>query len=385
MNILTMVQNIGLSPKKAASTKGGEYHSPCPGCGGEDRFHVWPEQNAGQGSYWCRGCGKGGDAIQFLIDFQGLSFKEACSRLNLKMPDRDPRRAPRAPVPGPAARKDPPAAPADTRPRTADQTLWLDHAERLVMWAHTELMKQDERRAEWQWLESRGITVEVVQKWCLGWNPGRAGKDLFRPRESWGLPPELKPDGTKKKLWIPIGLTIPLYSDDDEFTRIRIRRPKGEPRYYVIPGSSMECFVTERRRRAYVIVEAELDAMLIDHHCSDLCGVIALGNSSRKPDAAALEDLRNAAVILNALDRDPAGAKAGTWWSDNMTQCRRWPVPKGKDPGEAWERGVDLREWVTAGFPRAWTLGPLDHLERNNGARGEVLLSTPNDQKGGER
>ena len=60
--------------KRVASTNGGEFSGPCPGCGGEDRFHVWPET----GRYWCRGCGRKGDTIQFLRDFQGLSFRDAC-------------------------------------------------------------------------------------------------------------------------------------------------------------------------------------------------------------------------------------------------------------------------------------------------------------------
>ena len=29
-----------------------------------------------------------------------------------------------------------------------------------------------------------------------------------------------------------------------------------------------------------------------------------------------------------------------------------WSVPKGKDPGEAFELGVDIKEWVRAGLPR---------------------------------
>ena len=72
MNVLELVGIAGISPKKVASTKGGEYHSACPACGGNDRFHVWPEQHGGNGSYWCRRCSKSGDNIQFLIDFEGL-------------------------------------------------------------------------------------------------------------------------------------------------------------------------------------------------------------------------------------------------------------------------------------------------------------------------
>ena len=60
LNILTLYQDLThQAPEKASTTNGGEYHGPCPACGGRDRFHVWPEQRYG-GTYWCRGCGKAG-------------------------------------------------------------------------------------------------------------------------------------------------------------------------------------------------------------------------------------------------------------------------------------------------------------------------------------
>ena len=66
MNVLDLAQKH-VQLKKVATTKGGEWQGPCPGCGGSDRFHVWPEKNEGEGSYWCRQCEKSGDGIQFLL------------------------------------------------------------------------------------------------------------------------------------------------------------------------------------------------------------------------------------------------------------------------------------------------------------------------------
>lgn len=65
--------------RRVSSTNGGEYAGPCPFCGGYDRFRVWP----GKGRYWCRGCGRSGDAIQYLRDFYGLSFTEARRALGM--------------------------------------------------------------------------------------------------------------------------------------------------------------------------------------------------------------------------------------------------------------------------------------------------------------
>ena len=79
-NLLDLVADAGAGivlKKVATGARGDEYVGPCPVCGGTDRFHVWPDQKNGEGSYWCRGCDRAGDAIQFCIDFLGMSFVEA--------------------------------------------------------------------------------------------------------------------------------------------------------------------------------------------------------------------------------------------------------------------------------------------------------------------
>ena len=67
--------------KRVARTHGGEWAGPCPWCYGRDRFRVWPYREPTDDHYivyWCRGCGACGDLIQFLRDYKGLSFLEAC-------------------------------------------------------------------------------------------------------------------------------------------------------------------------------------------------------------------------------------------------------------------------------------------------------------------
>lgn len=64
----------GTTLKKVANTSGSEYAGPCPWCGGKDRFRAWLKE----GRYWCRQCNRKGDAIQFLMDFCGLNFRDAC-------------------------------------------------------------------------------------------------------------------------------------------------------------------------------------------------------------------------------------------------------------------------------------------------------------------
>lgn len=360
MNVLNLAQQK-VNLKKVASTHGGEWHGPCPACGGNDRFHVWPENNNGKGSYWCRSCGKSGDNIQFLIDFEGLNFKEACARLNIEIKNehQTPRPEPSKPEFQPTQHKLP-------------EAVWQEKAKTFVAWSHENLKQNPDVL---KWLADRGISMEAAAAARLGWNPGENGNDLFRSRPSWGLPDLKKENGRPRMLWLPIGLVVP-YVVDDIVLRIRIRRPdeivkqerlknpdKEPIRYYVIPGSSMATMIIGADRRAFVIVESELDGIACAAATKN-AGAVALGMLEGKPDAEAYAILKDSVQILNALDYgDQGGGKkaaerAMIWWKENFNErCDRWPVPKGKDPGEAYQQGIDLGKWIEAGLVPALTLG----------------------------
>ncbi len=82
MNVIDLLKEMGVQPRRVASSKGGEYHSPCPGpaCEGKDRFCVWPAEGS-DGRYWCRQCLRSGDAIQFCRDFLRMDFPTACAKV----------------------------------------------------------------------------------------------------------------------------------------------------------------------------------------------------------------------------------------------------------------------------------------------------------------
>lgn len=363
MNVLELAaKKVNL--KKVASTHGGEWQGPCPDCGGKDRFHVWPNQNTG-GSYWCRGCGKAGDNIQFLRDFSGLSFHEACEYLDISMPDRPSSMlSERFKTPAqPSAPKPSAFVPAEHQ---SPDDRWLERAEKFVSWAQEKLRWNTDAIG---WLEERGIALETAKEFRLGWNPGEDGKDIYRSRKSWGLPEVFREDGRPKALWIPVGLVIP-YFVDGVLQRVRIRRPEGEQRYYVLPGSSMPVMVIAPERRAFVVVEAELDAIACATACPQ-AGAIALGSVSAKPTAEADAVLRDALSILLALDFDVAGKKFVSWWTEHYPNCRRWPVPQGKDPGDARRMGTDLDLWIKAGLP------PILTIESGKGRPEPVEVKPP--------
>lgn len=77
-NILTFLLTSAMKPKGPH-----EYAGPCPLCGGEDRFIVWP--GTSRWSLPCRGCDQqGGDGIQFMRKYMGLTYAEACAALGIE-------------------------------------------------------------------------------------------------------------------------------------------------------------------------------------------------------------------------------------------------------------------------------------------------------------
>lgn len=359
MKLLEAAEAAGMVFKKVASTHGGEYAGPCPKCGGRDRFRLWPEDKGGEGSYWCRGCGAGGDLVQFLVDVRGLNYPSAFREAGRAYPAgyRPPGERAVASFKVPSAQ----GGERSFQPRVYDPPVetWRLKAEKLVAYAHGKLLDNPEQLDK---LAARGLDRHAVEVFRLGWIPGDNGKNaVFRPRSSWGLPMLRKDNGKERMLWIPRGLVIPCIKDG-VIQRIRIRRPgcdlktDRDVRYYILPGSSMEPLLIHPERKGFVVVESELDAMLLSRVAGAVVGVVALGSALAKPGGAAFYYLQNALRILVALDADAAGAKGWAWWNEQFTTARRWPVPLGKDPGEAVALGVDLFQWVMAGLPPTMTL-----------------------------
>lgn len=366
--VLDLVRGCGIDPGLPIGRK-REHHCACPGCGGSKRFRIWPEDGTG-GKYDCRDCGKKGDNIQFCRDFLQLDFRaaaERCGRQELLAELAGAKPKPRQAKSPRLPEAKPPAAylPASHKFPPAE---WVAQANGFAHQCHLALITNKKLM---DWLAGRGITAEAVARYSLGWNFGDGGKPLFKSRKTWGLPLEAGEQGKNKPLWLPIGLVVP-YLVDNQVVRLRIRRPQAERakflpelKYYVVPGSFMGTMVLEPNRRAFVVIEAELDAMACAV-ATQLCGAVSVQTLEGKPDSFAHQILSHSLQILEALDVGDQGAasevgkRARKWWRATYPDiCERWPVPRGKDPGEAAKAGVDLGEWLTAGLPPVLTIsGP---------------------------
>ena len=338
MNLLTLIEADGGTLRKAATTNGGEWCGPCPFCGGNDRFRVWPNEEGGR--YWCRGCGKAGDAIQYLRDKRGFSFSEACRVVGWG-PDREIL----------AERPARPARPAAWEPKeaTAPPAVWHEAA-RVFLDGAVSCLWSDRGEAMRAWLrEKKGLHDATIRKAGLGLSLANS----FEPRASWGLETAFREDGTERRQWIPAGLVIP-WIVNGAVQRLRVRRDNANDgkRYVIVSGSCAGPMTWNlERSAAVVIVESELDGLLITQQAGDLCAVVALGNAQAKPDRFTHEALKRAVCVLVSLDTGTAGARASWafWPGTYGGKMKRWPTVQGKDASDARLAGLDLRQWVIAG------------------------------------
>ncbi|WP_243546401.1 primase-helicase zinc-binding domain-containing protein [Pseudodesulfovibrio tunisiensis] len=346
----------------------GEFHGPCPACGGTDRFHVFADQTpsgdlamrAGMnGGYWCRQCGLAGDYVQWLVEIEGWDWTKIFEYLGVEGAQTERSE----PVQRAAARPAVTGRPVnELRPLEFPAVAWQEHGEKFVQTCAAAL----ERNARLvRWLEDRGVPLEVAREYRLGWHAGQRQKNnrppcAYRNRESWALPPATFPDGRpRKSLWLPRGLVIPKVREG-QLLGIRIRRPsvdlesgRSRKKYVQVEGSRHGCLITPRAR-AYVVVESELDALAVIAANVPDVGGCAIGSLSAYPDLEAAEHLKRAVDILQALDFEPQGdgekqgRKFRTWWLNAFPQCRRAPMPVGKDPGELVQRiGMQgLQSWI---------------------------------------
>ncbi len=346
MNILDLTEQDGLNLKRVAPTRGGEYKGPCPWCSGTDRFTAWPDLPNKNGVYHggryiCRQCQRHGDALQYLVDRRGLSYPEACAALGVEAGERLNNYVKPA---------------FEPREGRIPSEKWREKAGSFLSWAQSQLRGDP---GALDYLRGRGLSDDSIKAAGLGWNP----KEFFLDRESFGLEPELNDRGKPKKVWLPVGLTIPLWTDG-KLSRIRFRRPNVEGGKYVyLTGSCTGPMTWGPDRDVFLVVEAELDGLLVHQEAGGLVGAVALGAANYRPDKTTHQVLKRAELVLIALDGDRAGQKESWGFWVETYQAKRCPPIRGKDPSEMHQNGVSIPAWIRAAlghyghpapFPKDW-------------------------------
>lgn len=325
----------GLHPKRVTSTNGGEYHSPCPCCGGKDRFIIWSAKNR----YYCRQCKAKGDSIQFCRDFLGMTFQDACNKTGVYSQHHyfKPRAFHRRFEP--------------TNPTVPSQA-WQEKSLAFVRICHTQLLNSLKMMNELK--KERGLTEESIRKFFIGWNEA----PFCERAEDFGLK---SLNASSNKIYLDRGFVLPSFRDNI-LTKAKIRRadwhPNGQKsKYYEIKGSVASPSLFDYfPDRPCLIVEAEFDAMLMSQSVGNICCTVALGGASKKPDLITHQLLFKSPLILFALDFDEAGKKAFRFWKETYPNLYAWPVPKEKSPCDALKAGVNLKAWVLAGIEHFQTI-----------------------------
>jgi len=325
---------------------GNEYAGPCPWCGGTDRLHIWPEDDR----WKClgydegrNGCGKGGDAIQWLRDKRGLTFQDAADLVGKPTGDHSTGILHHSTV-----------APTLKAPEPVDHPTgrWQDRAWSFLNWTQEQMDTESGGKAE-HWLAMRGLNASTVHQAGIGYCP----EDTYTDRAGWGLEPEASRYGKLKRVWTPRGIVIP-WTFGGHIWRIRFRRPltcaqaaKGEAKYIQLPGSANGLYGARELAtgKAAVLVESELDALLLKQEAGDLCVAVATGGTAGARRAKWIGMLATAPRVLIAYDADEAGERAAQWWKGTLPNGRIWR-PLWGDQTDMLKDGANLRDWLTEGL-----------------------------------
>lgn len=154
VDLTALVERDGVTLRPVA----GEFHGPCPACGGRDRFCVWTHGD--RQMYRCRKCHpKPADAVAYLRWRYGLGFVEACAALQVQ-PDRPAQPVVSAPRP---------YEPVNERPE-----IWRTAVAEFVDACATALW-QPEAAAVRRYLAERGLTTDTLRRHRIGYHAPAGG------------------------------------------------------------------------------------------------------------------------------------------------------------------------------------------------------------------
>lgn len=311
--------------------KGGRYWACCPFHHEKTpSFTINPER----GSYYCFGCQKGGSVFNFLMELEGLSFPEAARHL-----------AEKAGVELDAATPE-----QDEAQRLVRAT--KDLLGRVAGSFHYLLTERGEGQDARSYLEERGVSVDTIREYALGYAPGD-GAWLFQFLKKKGYTEEfLSTTGlfSRKNPRFAVyrhRVVFPIRNKAGETVGFGARTLDGsEPKYLNSPESEVfhkrellygldKAYAEIRRQRSFILVEGYLDVLAL-HQAGILTAVAPLGTAFGFEQAKNLARVADKALVC--FDGDAAGVeaavKAATVCEEIGLDCRAVLLPEGKDPAD---------------------------------------------------
>lgn len=329
--------------KRAGSTHGGEYAGPCPWCGGDDRFRVWPVHPV-KPAFWCRQCGAEGDLVDYYArQHTGGDRRRALE--DLKGQGFSPTWRQQTPVS--------PVAPASgfAEPVEPPSEAWQARGWEFVSYANAQLWAPGGADAL-AYLRRRGLTDDTIHRALLGYNP----TPIHDRAEKWGLTadkPVTLAAGVVIPSWSAIAANIGAWSETLWGIRVRALAPRPDvPKYLGVRGYRPALYGADTISpdRTVVLVEGEIDALTIAQQVAEVAAV-ATGSTTACRRLRWVLLLARAPRVLVAYDGDDSGEKAAGYWlsalGDRATRWRAW----WSDANALHQAGIDLRAWLAPALP----------------------------------
>ncbi len=341
INLLSLCQG-DTKLKRVAGTNGGEWAGPCPVCGGVDRLRVWPNHPV-KPEFWCRGCGKRGDAIEYVMWTRGYDFIQALDFLRMELPKRERTQRQQPRTDGTAALKLEPAIHPDPQPATA--TDWQHEARAFCERCEDRLWGKEGRGALEYLMRERHLSDITIAAAGLGLNPTNY-------RAQWG----------NVEVKLPRGIVIP-WQFDNFYWNVRIRRPNGDltekyPQKYIGAKGAINAlyrFQTVRPGYPAVMVEGEFDALLLRQIAADhglAVAVVATGSTTWSRRMDWIIRLALASQVYVAFDRETdaklidSTETAAHWWIAALKPKARRLLPTQHDITDMVVAGDSVALWL---------------------------------------
>jgi DNA primase len=276
-----------------------------------------PSLGVANNRWKCFGCGRSGDAIDWIREREGLSFREACQQLGAME----------------LAAASNPTTQAEPAAWSMPSATWQERAQAVVSSCQPALWSDVGARAR-AWLNRRGLSDGTLRSWRLGFNP--------RDQKIAGL-------------WVPRGIVIPCLVAGRVWY-LKLRRAAGQPKYTQVRSGQVTLFGADTLlgRDTAVVTEGEFDAMLLYQEAGDLVGVVTLGSAATRLPDAWVPYLLGVRRLLVAYDADGAGADGAVMWA-TLSACAQRLLPlAGKDVTDFYLAGGDLRAWVQFTLADDW-------------------------------
>lgn len=328
-----------ISPAGQFKPKGsGEWAGPCPLCGGIDRCCAWPER----GRWWCRQCGKGGDAVDLLRLRDGLDYKSACAALGIAPAPKggkpsSPARRQRA-VSGVRHKGDTGATKRKCSPLLPPPA-WMEQAAVFVASCRTDAALSCQ--AAQDVLYGRGFTPEGVRALGIGFNPVAR----WVPRSAWGLEGD-------KNFCIPAGIVLPIWRKAG-LAAMEVRRFGDDAarwgKYAFISGGAagLSYIHGGGNGRVWLVVEGALDGLLaLQEARAYVAGFVACAGISKGLSADALAFLGEQSAVAIVPDGDGPGAVGCARLQAQLPGAVVVDVPAGKDLTEMHASGIPISLWA---------------------------------------